>query len=60
MKKNEKDVFSVYLPIGIVEIIDKRARQHFLSRSKQIQFDLLNYYLQIEYLKPNDKDKTNE
>ena len=49
-EKIEKDIVSIYLPLVLVEIIDKRAREYFFNRSKQIQFDLLNYYQQIGYL----------
>ena len=39
-------------------MIDKRSREFYLSRSKQIQVDLLNYYKQIGYIET--KDKRNE
>lgn len=55
-EKIEKDIVSIYLPLGLVEIIDKRAREYFFNRSKQIQFDLLNYYQQIGYMQNIKRD----
>ena len=50
MVKIDKETVSIYLPISLIETIDKRADEYYLSRSKQIQIDLLNYYKQIGYV----------
>lgn len=58
MVKIERDNISIYIPLSLIEMIDKRSREFYLSRSKQIQVDLLNYYKQIGYIET--KDKRNE
>lgn len=58
-EKIEKDIVSIYLPLGLIEIIDKRASEYFFNRSKQIQFDLLNYYQQIGYIQNIKKEVEN-
>ena len=55
MIKIEKDNISIYIPLSLVEMIDKRSKEFYLSRSKQIQVDLLNYYKQIGYIETEDK-----
>lgn len=55
MVKIEKDNISIYIPLSLIETIDKRSKEYYLSRSKQIQVDLLNYYKQIGYIETEDK-----
>ena len=55
MVKIERDNISIYIPVNLVEMIDKRSKEFYLSRSKQIQVDLLNYYKQIGYIETEDK-----
>ena len=53
--KIEKDNISIYIPLSLIETIDKRSKEYYLSRSKQIQVDLLNYYKQIGYIETENK-----
>ena len=55
MVKIERDNISIYIPLNLIETIDKRAKEFYLSRSKQIHIDLLNYYKQIGYIETGDK-----
>ena len=55
MVKIERDNISIYIPLSLIETIDKRSKEFYLSRSKQIQVDLLNYYKQIGYIETEDK-----
>ena len=55
MVKIERDNISIYIPLNLIETIDKRAKEFYLSRSKQIQVDLLNYYKQIGYIEMENK-----
>ena len=55
MVKIERDNISIYIPLSLIETIDKRSKEYYLSRSKQIQVDLLNYYKQIGYIETEDK-----
>ena len=55
MVKIERDNISIYIPLSLIETIDKRSKEFYLSRSKQIQIDLLNYYKQIGYIEMEDK-----
>ena len=55
MVKIEKEVVSIYIPLSLIETIDKRSKEYYLSRSKQIQVDLLNYYRQIGYVEKGDE-----
>ena len=55
MVKIERDNISIYIPVSLIEMIDKRSKEFYLSRSKQIQVDLLNYYKQIGYIETGDK-----
>ena len=55
MVKIERDNISIYIPLSLIETIDKRSKEFYLSRSKQIQIDLLNYYKQIGYIETEDK-----
>ena len=50
MVKIEKETVSIYIPTYLIETIDKRSEEYYLSRSKQVQIDLLNYYKQIGYI----------
>ena len=50
MVKIDKEVVSIYIPLSLIETIDKRSKEYYLSRSKQIQIDLRNYYKQIGYV----------
>ena len=58
MVKIDKETISIYIPAGLIETIDKRADEYYLSRSKQIQIDLLTYYKQIGYIET--ENETNE
>ena len=55
MVKIERDNISIYIPLSLIEMIDKRSKEFYLSRSKQIQVDLLNYYKQIGYIETENK-----
>ena len=55
MVKIERDNISIYIPVSLIEMIDKRSKEFYLSRSKQIHIDLLNYYKQIGYIETGDK-----
>lgn len=55
MVKIEKEVVSIYIPLSLIETIDKRSKEYYLSRSKQIQVDLLNYYRKIGYVEKGDE-----
>ena len=55
MVKIDKEVVSIYIPLILIETIDKRSKEYYLSRSKQIQVDLLTYYKQIGYIETENE-----
>ena len=55
MVKIDKEIVSLYIPLSLIETIDKRSKEYYLSRSKQVQIDLVNYYKQIGYVEKEDE-----
>ena len=51
----DKETISIYIPVSLIETIDKRSKEYYLSRSKQIQLDLISYYKQIGYIDKEDE-----
>ena len=55
MVKIDKEIVSLYIPLSLIETIDKRSKEYYLSRSKQVQIDLINYYKQIGYVEKEEE-----